>query len=121
MEREHSRIRAMLDKATQAFVRQGTPTEINVILLELSGYTLSHFREEEALMRASSFAGLDAHKQEHEQLATYVRGLLDASSKQDALKGALSALDYWMSTHICVADREFHEFLHSAPKNPSPE
>jgi hemerythrin len=121
MEREHSRIRAMLDKATQVFVRQGSPSEVNLILLELSGYTLSHFREEEALMRASSFPGLDAHKQEHERLSTYVRGLLDTSSKLDALKGALSALDYWIDTHIRVTDQEFHEFLHPAPVNPSQE
>ncbi len=113
MEGEHSRIRTMLDKATQAFIRQASISEVNTILLELCGYTLNHFREEETFMRACSFAGAAAHKQEHDRLAIYVRGLLDTSSKRDALEGALSALDYWLDTHIRVADEEFHNFLQS--------
>jgi hemerythrin len=111
MEAEHTRINAMLEKATQAFVRQASPADVNTILLELSGYTLTHFREEEELMRACAFPGVNAHKEEHDRLATYVRGLLDMRSKQEALQCAVSALDLWLDAHIRITDKEFCDFL----------
>jgi hemerythrin len=106
----------MLEKATQAFVRQASPSEINAILLELSGYTLTHFREEEELMHTCAFPGFQVHKQEHDRLATYVRGLLDMRSKQEALQCAVSALDLWLDAHIRITDKEFCDFLESKTK-----
>jgi hemerythrin-like metal-binding protein len=110
-EGEHTRITAMVEKATQAFVRQAAATEVNAILLELSGYTLTHFREEEDMMRQAAFPGFQAHKDEHDRLAVYVRGLLDMRSKQEALRCALNALDLWLDAHIRITDKEFFDYL----------
>jgi hemerythrin len=111
METEHTRINLLMQKATEAFVREASPREVNAILLELSGYTVVHFREEEELMLASGFPGLTAHKGEHDRLAAHVRGLLDISSKQEALQSAVKTLDLWLVAHIRVADKEFTDFL----------
>ena len=117
VEGEHTRITSMLEKATQAFVRHAGAPEVNAILLELSGYTLAHFREEEELMLECEFPGLEAHRNEHNnRLADYVRGLLDMRSKQEALQCAVSALDLWLDAHIRITDREFCDFLQREAK-----
>jgi len=116
VEAEHGRITAMLEKATQAFARHCTVPEVNSILLELSGYTVTHFREEEELMRASEFPELEAHKQEHDRIAGYIRGLLDMNSKRDAMQGALNALNLWADSHIRVTDKKFLDFVHHKEK-----
>jgi hemerythrin len=111
LEGEHARIAEMLEKATQALMRHASPSEINVILLDLGGYTLSHFREEEEIMSSSGYPGVEAHKQEHEQLVSYVRGLLDLHPRQEALRGAMSVLDQWLEIHIRVTDKKLFNFL----------
>jgi len=110
-EGEHARITALIGKATEAFVRQASAAEVNAILLELSGYTLTHFREEEEIMRSADFPAFQTHKDEHDRLAAYVRGLLDMRSKQEALRCALNALDLWLDAHIRITDKEFFDYL----------
>jgi hemerythrin len=113
---EHARITAMLENAIQAFLRQASPSEVNAILLELNGYTLNHFREEEELMGSFAFPGFALHKQEHDRLAAYVRGLLDMRSKQEALRCSVGALDLWLEAHIRIKDNEFSDFLQRKAK-----
>jgi hemerythrin len=110
-ENEHARIIGLLQQATEAFIRQASPSEVNAILLDLSGYTLSHFRAEEKLMDSIAYPGIETHKQEHEQLAAQVRGLLDVPSKQEALQKAMSVLDIWLDAHLRITDKEFFDFL----------
>jgi hemerythrin len=114
LEGEHARIAGMLQRATKAFMRHASPSEVNAILLELGGYALNHFREEEALMATSGYPGAEAHRREHEGMASYVRGLLDLQSKQDALLGAVNVLDQWIEAHIRIMDKEFFDFLQTA-------
>jgi hemerythrin len=110
-ENEHARIIRMLQQATEAFIRQASPSEVNAILLDLSGYTLTHFRAEEKLMNSLDYPGIETHKREHEQLAAQVRGLLDVHSKQEALQTAVSVLDIWLDAHLRITDKEFFDFV----------
>ncbi len=110
-EHEHSRIIELMQKATQAFMRRASPSEVNAILLDLSGYTLTHFRAEEKLMSACAYPGFETHKREHEQIAAQVRGLLDVRSKQEALQSAVSVLDIWLDAHLRITDKEFFDFF----------
>jgi hemerythrin-like metal-binding protein len=110
-EAEHGRIIGLLEKATQAFVRRASAAEVNGILLELNGYTLNHFREEEKLMCSSAFPGLEMHQREHTQLAAHLRGLLDMRSKQEALQCAVGVLSLWVDAHLRITDRYFLEYL----------
>jgi hemerythrin-like metal-binding protein len=116
LEGEHARIIGMLENAIQALAHQASPSEVNAILLELNGYALNHFREEEELMRFCAFPGHEAHKEEHNRLAAYARGLLDMTAKQEALRCAVGALDLWLSAHIHLKDNEFSEFLQRKTK-----
>ncbi len=110
-EAEHGRIIRLLETVTQALFRQASASEVNAILLELNGFTLNHFREEEKLMGLLAFPGLEMHKREHEQLAAYIRGLLDMRSKQEALQSAVGVLALWLDAHLRITDRSFLEFL----------
>lgn len=62
-------------------------------------------------MTSYAFPGFAAHKQEHDRLATHVRGLLDMRSKQEALRCAVDTLDLYLEGHIRVSDKEFQNFV----------
>ncbi len=112
-EAEHAHIIGLLEKVTLAFVRHASASEVNAILLELNGYTLNHFRNEEKLMDSSAFPGGEMHKREHVQLASHIRGLLDVRSKQEALQSAVGVLALWLDAHLRITDSYFLEFLRS--------
>lgn len=110
-EAEHAHIVALLEKVTLALARHASASEVNAILLELNGYTLKHFRDEEKLMDSYGFPDREMHKLEHEHLAAHMRGLLDLPSKQEALQRAMGVLALWLDAHLRIADKHFMEFL----------
>lgn len=112
-EAEHAHILELLEKVTLGLVRRASASEVNAILLELNGYTLNHFRDEQKLMDSSAFPDAETHKREHHHLASHIRGLLDMPSKQEALQSAVSVLALWLDAHLRIADRHFLEFLRS--------
>jgi hemerythrin len=110
-ENEHSRIIGLMQQASQAFRRHAPASEVNAILLSLSGDALSHFREEEKLMGALGYPCMETHKREHEQMEAQIRGLLDVGSKHEALQSAVSVLDLWLDAHLRITDEEFFDFM----------
>lgn len=112
-EAEHVHILGLLEKVTSAFARHASAFQVNAILLELNGYTLKHFRDEEQLMDSFGFPDAEIHKREHRHLAAHMRGLLDVPSKQDALHRALGVLALWLDAHLRLTDKHLLEFLRS--------
>ena len=112
-EAEHAHILELLEKVTLALVRRASASEVNAVLLELNGYTLKHFRDEEKLMDSYAFPDGEMHKLEHEHLATHIRSLLDVPSKQEALQRAVGVMALWLDAHLRIADKYFLEFLRS--------
>ncbi len=110
---EHAHILALLEKVTLALARHASPSDVNAILLELNGYTLKHFREEERWMKSVAFPETEMHKLEHEHLAAHMRGLLDLPSKQEALQRAMGVLALWLDAHLRIADKHLLDFQQS--------
>lgn len=83
------------------------------ILVFLTNYTDEHFRDEEALMRAANYPGLDAHRERHAALLDDVqRRVQRYIAGEDAdLDELLTFLDGWLRHHIAGADRELVDFL----------
>ncbi len=85
------------------------------VLTELAHYATYHFEQEEALMRALGFPGLDEHRAEHEQ---YCEVIAEASYGATlgiiAVGDLLGYLTRWWSTHIRNEDMKLKPFLASS-------
>ena len=85
--------------------RQGSQV-LEKVLFDLIVYTKGHFQREEDQMKAIGFAGLDAHRQEHELLLGQV-----VARRQEYLDGkpnmsieVAEFLRTWLMEHIMASD-----------------
>lgn len=89
--------------------------DVGILLSYLRTYAVSHFGEEEELMRVSEFPGYERHKAQHDRL---VKDLVILSKEQDrrggkgvAAKALGTFLRKWLHDHVSVTDAEMARYL----------
>lgn len=80
---------------------------------ELLDYTATHFADEEALMVAAGYPGLEEHRREHADLLSKVHDMeMRAAFGERNLPAEMSRfLLTWLVGHIKTSDRKFGEHL----------
>ena len=82
----------------------------------LSDYTLSHFADEEELMRRMDFPGLQVHLQEHRKLIDQLHALAERlkQAKQDNFVDddmVMFLVGDWLLKHVVEQDQEYAKAL----------
>jgi len=97
-------------------VRSGTSLEVNETLDFLGHYVVDHFRDEERLMRESSYPFLEQHLHEHRTFHSYylkLRAEIDTGSSDPTyinFRVQLLLVD-WLINHTTKTDRHLGSFL----------
>lgn len=105
---QHAGLFDAVNRLHDAMMAGKARQEVGGILAFLRGYTVDHFRSEEALMRAGAYPGYEAHKRLHDDLT---RQVLDLEEKQrtGSVTLSLSVMNFlkdWLAHHISVEDRK---------------
>ncbi len=90
-------------------VSGGDRGDIGKRLDYLIDYVVEHFQDEERLMEERGYAGLDQHRQEHENLVntcTDLQGKFHAK-EAEIEEGTLAFIKNWLDHHIPVIDRSY--------------
>jgi hemerythrin len=95
---------------------QGNGDEVRVIktLAILSDYIRSHLRDEEALMAAAHYPGLEAHCRQHAEFRSLLAALLGRARQMslDAIADEVKFLvNGWFYRHIITVDFEYAPYL----------
>jgi len=80
-----------------------------------------HFASEEARMLANAFGGLEAHRDEHVELAqrlAEVRMSHFSPFGAASRLGAMPFLERWLVPHLLASDKRFTDFLAALPPAP---
>ena len=90
-------------------------TRVGEVLDGLARYVAEHFRDEERMLEASDFPGLEAHKEQHRVFEVWL------AEKQEAFRrgrgspilrdSVQSYLRVWLANHILFADRAYSGYL----------
>lgn len=80
-------------------------------ITRLKNYTRSHFAAEEALMRASSYPGLEQHIAEHEAFRARLTELHLKSIAADISADTVKLLTEWLTNHIARSDMAYVPYL----------
>lgn len=104
---QHKELFAMTNNFYNS-IRKGANKEgMLKIINDLNSYVLFHFAEEEAMMKASNYAGIEEHCKEHQKFIEKVSDI-----KQRFSEGRLvmsleitSFIKEWISDHILNTDR----------------
>ncbi len=78
----------------------------------IASYAAVHFLEEEALMGASGYPDIEAHRQEHAALARWIEDFQAAhKAGRASFKDLLQRMQAWLTDHIQSCDARFVAFL----------
>jgi hemerythrin len=94
-------------------VSDGARTEIGSRLDNLIEYVVVHFQTEERLMEERGYKGLEAHRQEHDQLVQTCTDLQEKfhAGETDIENGTMVFIKNWLDHHIPVIDRSYSSAL----------
>lgn len=112
---QHKKLVGMVNQLHDA-MKVGKGRELlGDILRSLTQYTVTHFNDEEQLMKLHNYPGYEEHKQEHNKLVLQVRETLEAHNRgQNILtQNIMEFLKKWLTDHIMDNDRKYGPFLKS--------
>jgi hemerythrin-like metal-binding protein len=106
---QHKRLFILLNQLHDGMRAGHNKTILHAVLRELAAYTEEHFAAEEAAMALHNYAGLAAHRAEHDELRAKVQSYL---KKCEAGELALNVeivnfVLKWLVEHIMKTDREY--------------
>ena len=110
---EHKKLIDMLNRLHEAMSQGQGHKALADILNELSGYTKTHFIHEEEAMKKYNYAGLNKHKEAHDE---FISKLTDAQAQynSDSLSLSIQMFNFlwsWIQNHIKKIDQSYSEFL----------
>jgi len=85
------------------------------IFQSLANYTITHFRDEELVMRLHKYEGYEEHKKEHGILTAKVNEMLESYSNGNNIisLNVMSFMRNWLIFHILECDKNYGSFLNS--------
>lgn len=76
----------------------------------LKNYVVQHFKDEEAYQQSIGYAGYEAHKRQHNQLALevieYEKQLVKSNFSLPIIKRFMAFVLRWLIHHVAVEDRK---------------
>jgi hemerythrin len=88
---------------------------IESTLNELVSYTKVHFREEEAMMRATNYPAFAIHQAQHTKFEETVQKLI-ADLRANGRANTVTLLQFlkdWLTTHIKQTDKQYSAFVNA--------
>jgi hemerythrin-like metal-binding protein len=120
MDAEHEKLINLASDLREAFYRDKGAETVGKILEDLLHLALTHFHNEECLMKASGFPDYSKHKKEHEVLAERVLKLRHQheTGEGDVSVEVLEFIHDWLIHHFQEYDRKYAFFLAQGSKVP---
>ena len=110
VDHEHRELFDLINELHAHLFEPGSENTVTDFLGELFSKISGHFALEEKLMRDGRYAGLPAHKADHERLLDEIRDLMD--DHEDGgyvdLERFAGDLERWFSVHFSTHDAALH-------------
>ena len=113
-----SQHKALFDMAA-SFRGEGDQIRVMQTLSMLCEYANTHLRDEEAMLAAIAYPGLDEHKIQHRKFRRMLSQLLDDSRKLslDQIADRIEDLiNGWFYQHILTVDAAYVNYVKAQPK-----
>ena len=115
VDRQHQEIFGRAEALVLAIRRGSSRAEVGETLRFLEHHVETHFRDEEALMRAVGFPQLEPHLREHQEFLRDVAALGSEHRRDGASPGLIlrvtGRVSSWLKSHIGESDRRLAEFV----------
>jgi hemerythrin-like metal-binding protein len=117
MDEQHQILFDKINDLHSAILNGKAQLIIGTVLEAAAQYTITHFKDEEALMEFYDFPDLAAHREEHN---TFLRQLEDFQEKHQSrmitpTMEILLFLQNWLNHHITGTDKRYGKFINETP------
>lgn len=116
---QHKKLFQLLDMIFEAMKAGKGKSVIGPVLDELQDYTVTHFVEEEVLMKKYNYQDIEAHIFEHKAFVDKVKKTNEKyqSGKMVLTIEISSFLKDWLVNHIQGVDQKYTDFFHKKGEN----
>ncbi len=114
IDEQHQALFGAVNDLHDAFSSGAARARIGAAIEFLVRYTAEHFQEEEAVMERCGYAGLAAHRTEHQLLLEEVKAFRDRFEKAPDSVRPLEVAGFlgdWLTHHILQVDQKYAGFL----------
>jgi len=113
IDEDHRRLVDLFNILSRSVAEGDSAEYIEAVLEELISCTIWHFRHEERLMLMYKYDGIEAHKDEHNDLIDSVRELQTKFHEEDKLltNEDIEYLEDWLTQHILGQDMRLGFYL----------
>lgn len=114
LDHEHFEMIELLNEMAESVLPEAEPERVSSFLGEVYAKIQAHFALEERIMRESRYAGLSAHKADHERLLDELRDIMESHGADASFdyRGALSRqLRDWFMIHFHEHDAKLQGFF----------
>ena len=110
---QHQQLFDIANRFYAAFSAKAGRERLLRIFDELVNYTVTHFADEERLMREYRYPDYDAHKENHEKLIKLVGWYHEQFRRGEPgiEERALEFIKTWLNGHILGMDRKYKPFM----------
>jgi hemerythrin-like metal-binding protein len=116
IDREHKALFRMAQELNEAMLRTDAQKELAGLFARLVAYTMFHFSNEEALMRAANYPDTASHVREHDRLTAKVAALEREfeHGKATVTTETMEFLRRWLDHHILGTDQQVASHIRGA-------
>ncbi len=115
MNEEHKVLIEHMNAVYDQNAAQVSKEELGSSIQALFDYVIKHFADEEAYMASIDFAGLETHRQLHDNLLTELKRHIEDFANSDANQVSeqfIMFLKLWLTTHIRGIDMKYGNLNH---------
>ncbi len=115
IDEQHKKLIGIVAQLNTA-MRQGKGKDIiGKVLEELAKYTITHFKDEERIMKSAGYPDFEAHQTKHQWMNDRVAQLYrDYQDGKVTLSiEVMNFLQSWIDKHIMGTDKQYAPFLNS--------
>jgi len=108
IDKQHQTLFELVNEVAEK-VKAKNMIEIKDVIKRLAAYTVTHFRDEEALLKKAGYANLEDHQMIHAELLRKVQDLHQklAMNQAVSLVSVIRFLSDWLKDHILKDDMAY--------------
>jgi len=110
---QHKRLLELLNKLLGSINEREETSDMGVLLEELFFFAVSHFNDEEEVLKRFGYDHLEEHKKEHDKIKLMVGRLHQnylAGNKPETIE-ILEVITRWFENHLKITDMKYGPFL----------
>ena len=115
LDEQHKKLFAMIQALNEAMGAGRGKQELSKIFANLMDYCVTHFTNEERILKTQGYPEYEAHHQIHEKMMSKARSLQNdfVAGKVGITLETMKFLEDWLGKHIMGTDKKYGAHLNS--------